>query len=145
MPWANYDATADSFQVLSFPPAVAPTKVLIVPLSSNKDFTPFIRKLSHKLRTNGISSRIDDSSATIGKRYSRNDELGTPFGITIDFQTVNDGSITLRERDSMRQVRADEDEIISAIQSLVDGTKTWGDIESELPLFEAQELEVRTA
>lgn len=129
--------------MLSFPPAVAPTKVLIVPLSSNKDFTPFVRKLSQKLRAVGISSRVDDSSATIGKRYSRNDELGTPFGITIDFQTVKDGTITLRERDSTRQVRADEDKIIAAIQSLVDDSKTWKDVEAELPIFEGQELEIR--
>ncbi|KXX74952.1 putative glycine--tRNA ligase [Madurella mycetomatis] len=129
--------------VLSFPPAVAPTKVLIVPLSSNKDFTPAVRKLSQKLRSAGISSRVDDSSASIGKRYSRNDELGTPFGVTVDFQTIKDGTITLRERDSTRQVRADEDKIIDAIRSLVNETKTWKDVESELPLFEGQEVEVR--
>lgn len=127
--------------MLSFPPSVAPTKVLIVPLSSNKEFTPAVRKLSQKLRSAGISSRVDDSSASIGKRYSRNDELGTPFGVTVDFQTVKDDSITLRERDSTRQVRAEEDKIIDAIRALVEGTKTWQDIESELPLFEAQEVD----
>ncbi|KAK3295599.1 uncharacterized protein B0H64DRAFT_395722 [Chaetomium fimeti] len=129
--------------VLSFPPAVAPTKVLIVPLSSHKDFAPAVRKLSQKLRSAGISSRVDDSSASIGKRYSRNDELGTPFGVTVDFQTAKDDTITLRERDSTRQVRAEEDKIIAAIRALVDGTKSWQDIESELPLFEGQqEVEV---
>ncbi|KAK4106063.1 glycyl-tRNA synthetase [Parathielavia hyrcaniae] len=125
--------------VLSFPPAVAPTKVLIVPLSSHKDFAPAVRKLSQKLRSAGLSSRVDDSSASIGKRYSRNDELGTPFGITVDFQTVKDDTITLRERDSTRQVRAEEDRIIEAIKALVEGSKTWKDIESELPLFEGQQ------
>ncbi|KAL2015509.1 hypothetical protein VTK56DRAFT_5347 [Thermocarpiscus australiensis] len=129
--------------VLSFPPAVAPTKVLIVPLSSNPQFTPTVRKLSQKLRSAGISSRVDDSSASIGKRYSRNDELGTPFGITVDFQTIKDGTVTLRERDSTRQVRAEEDKIIDAIRALVEGAKTWQDIESELPLFEGQEIEVQ--
>ncbi|KAJ4304108.1 Glycine--tRNA ligase 1, mitochondrial [Collariella sp. IMI 366227] len=128
--------------VLSFPPAVAPTKVLIVPLSSNKDFTPAVRKLSQMLRSAGVSSRIDDSSASIGKRYSRNDELGTPFGVTVDFQTIKDGTVTLRERDSTRQVRAEEEKIIAAIKALVDGSKTWADIENELPLFEGQEVEV---
>ncbi|KAK0710939.1 glycyl-tRNA synthetase-like protein [Lasiosphaeris hirsuta] len=137
------DGGDEARAVLSFPPSVAPTKVLIVPLSSNKDFAPFIRKLSQKLRTVGISSRIDDSSATIGKRYSRNDELGTPFGITIDFQTIKDGSVTLRERDSTRQVRASEDEIVAAVKSLVDHSKSWADIESELPIFEGQEVEIR--
>lgn len=91
----------------------------------------------------GISSRVDDSGATIGKRYSRNDELGTPFGVTIDFQTVKDGSVTLRERDSTRQVRADEARILEAVQSMVNDSKSWSDVESELPKFEGQELEVR--
>ncbi|KUI60363.1 Glycine--tRNA ligase 1, mitochondrial [Cytospora mali] len=130
--------------VLSFPPALAPTKVLIVPLSSNKEFTPIARKLGQKLRALGISSRVDDSSATIGKRYSRNDELGTPFGITIDFQTVKDGSVTLRERDTTKQVRADEARILEAIREMVGGAKTWSDVSTELPIFEAQEVEMRS-
>lgn len=61
---------------------VAPTKVLLVPLSSHADFAPLVRRLSQRLRKLGISNRVDDSSASIGKRYARNDELGTPFGIT---------------------------------------------------------------
>ena len=72
-----------------------------MPLSSNEKFRPICYKLSQKLRKIGISNRIDDSSATIGKRYSRNDELGTPLGITVDFQTVQDSTITLRDRDSL--------------------------------------------
>jgi glycyl-tRNA synthetase len=121
---------------------VAPTKVLLVPLSSHESFKPFIRKLSQKLRSLGVSSRIDDSSASIGKRYSRNDELGTPLGITIDFQSVQDSTFTLRDRDSTKQVRADEETILAAIKSLVDGVKVWADIEKELPAFEGQEAEI---
>ncbi len=114
-----------------------------MPLSSNASFRPHVQKLSQKLRTTGVSSRIDESSATIGKRYSRNDELGTPFGITVDFQTLQDGTVTLRERDSTRQVRADEDTIVATIKALIEGAKTWETVESELPKFEGQELEVR--
>lgn len=99
-----------------------------MPLSSNDVFRPFCYELSQKLRKVGVSNRIDDSSATIGKRYSRNDELGTPLGITIDFQTVQDKTVTLRDRDSTKQVRADEDTIIAAILSVVDGSKTWQDV-----------------
>jgi glycyl-tRNA synthetase len=98
--------------------------------------------MSLKLRSLGVSSRIDDSSASIGKRYSRNDELGTPLGITIDFQSVNDKTYTLRDRDSTKQVRADEETICAAIKALVDGTKVWADIEKELPAFEGQDAEV---
>ena len=127
--------------VLSFPPAIAPTKVLLVPLSSNADFAPFIKRISLRLRRVGVSNKVDDSSASIGKRYSRNDELGTPFGITIDFQTVKDDTITLRDRDSTTQVRASEDDIIAAIKNLVDGEETWEDIQKRLPAFEGQEVD----
>lgn len=113
-----------------------------MPLSGNKDFAPHVRALTQKLRSAGISSRVDDSSASIGKRYSRNDELGTPLGITVDFQTIQDSTVTLRDRDSTRQVRAEADKIIAAIHELVDGKKVWDDIEKELPIFEGQEVEV---
>ena len=89
----------------------------------------------------GISNKTDDSSASIGKRYSRNDELGTPLGITVDFQTVKDGSITLRDRDSTKQVRATDDKICAAIKSLVDGEETWADVVKRLPVFETQDVD----
>lgn len=97
--------------------------------------------MGQKLRFLGISNRVDDSSASIGKRYSRNDELGTPLGITVDFQSVKDNTFTLRDRDSTKQVRADEDRICAAIQSLVDGSKMWSDVQKELPEFTQQEAE----
>ncbi|KAI0473202.1 glycyl-tRNA synthetase [Xylariaceae sp. FL0804] len=127
--------------VLSFPPAVAPIKVIIVPLSSNEAFRPFCRALSQRLRQAGVSSRVDDSSATIGRRYSRNDELGTPLGITVDFQTVQDRTVTLRDRDSTRQVRADEDRVVAAVRAVVDGHKSWRDVEADLPAFTGQDAD----
>ncbi|KAI9049303.1 hypothetical protein LZ554_007148 [Drepanopeziza brunnea f. sp. 'monogermtubi'] len=127
--------------VLSFPPPVAPTKVLLVPLSSHESFKPLLKYMSLKLRSLGVSSRVDDSSASIGKRYSRNDELGTPLGITIDFQSVKDKTYTLRDRDSTKQVRADEETILKAIKALVEGEKKWADVEKELPAFEGQDVE----
>lgn len=143
---------------MSFPPTVAPTKVLIVPLSSHPDFKPFVRTLSDKLQEVGISTRVDDSGASIGKRYSvsehavigreyiltqtqRNDELGTPLGITIDFQSVKDNSFTLRDRDSTEQVRAGLDDITNAIANLVNGREKWSDVAARLPKFEGQEVD----
>jgi glycyl-tRNA synthetase len=113
----------------------------LVPLSNNADFKPILQKLTAKLRRLGISNKTDDSSASIGKRYARNDELGTPLGITVDFQTIKDGSITLRDRDTTKQVRAYEDEICQAIKSLVEGDETWADIMKRLPVFEGQEVD----
>lgn len=128
-------------QVLSFPPPIAPTKVLLVPLSSNPSFVPHLKRLSHRLRSLGISNRVDDSSATIGKRYSRNDELGTPLGVTFDFQTIKDGSITLRDRDTTKQVRAGEEEIVGAIQGIASGAETWEVVAKRLPEFTGQEID----
>ncbi|XPS99291.1 Glycine--tRNA ligase [Ascochyta lentis] len=127
--------------ILSFPPTVAPTKALIVPLSSHSDFKPFVRTLSDRLQEFGVSTRVDDSGASIGKRYSRNDELGTPLGITIDFQSVKDNTFTLRDRDSTEQVRAGLDEITTAITNLVNGKEQWSDVAARLPKFEGQEVD----
>ena len=128
-------------QVLSFPPSVAPTKVLLVPLSNHLRFQPLVQRLGQRLRQLGISNRVDDSGASIGKRYSRNDELGTPLGITVDFQSIKDNTFTLRDRDSTKQVRANEPTIYEAIRDLVDGRKTWHDVQTELPEFTSQEVE----
>jgi glycyl-tRNA synthetase len=127
--------------VLSFPPTVAPTKVLLVPLSGHADFKPFLQKLTARLRRLGVSNKVDDSSASIGKRYARNDELGTPFGITVDFQTVKDATLTLRDRDSTKQVRASEDDVLGAVKSLVDGEETWEEVSKRLPAFEGQDVD----
>ncbi|OJI84347.1 hypothetical protein ASPTUDRAFT_56268 [Aspergillus tubingensis CBS 134.48] len=131
--------------VLSFPPAIAPTKVLIVPLSTHQSFAPLVQRLTTKLRRMGVSNRVDDSSASIGKRYARNDELGTPFGVTVDFQSVKDNTFTLRDRDSTKQVRASEDEIAQAIKSLVEGEETWEDVRKRLPEFTGQEALLNTS
>ena len=120
---------------------ITPTKVLLVPLSTHPDFKPLVKRLGVKLRQLGIANRVDDSSASIGKRYSRNDELGTALGITVDFQSVKDNTFTLRDRDTMKQVRADEETICAAIKSVIDGQKTWVDISQELPEFTQQEVD----
>lgn len=112
-----------------------------MPLSNNPDFRPLLQRLTAKLRRLGISNRVDDSSASIGKRYARNDELGTPLGITVDFQSVKDQTFTLRDRDTTKQVRASEDEILQAVKSLVDGDETWEDVRKRLPEFSGQEVE----
>ena len=127
--------------MLSFPPSISPTKVLLVPLSTNPGFAPLVRHMSNRLRSLGISNRVDDTSASIGKRYARNDELGTALGITVDFQSLKDGTVTLRDRDSTKQVRAGEKEIIEAIQSLVDGKETWKDVMGRLPEFVEQNVD----
>ncbi|CUS08852.1 unnamed protein product [Tuber aestivum] len=127
--------------VLSFPPKIAPTKILIVPLSSHLDFAPIVTALSAKIRRAGIPNKVDNSSATIGKRYARNDELGTPFGVTVDFQSLKDGTITLRERDGMKQIRGAQDEVIEVVRGILDGDTTFGDAVTRFGEFQGQELD----
>ncbi|KAM4054526.1 anticodon binding domain-containing protein [Hirsutella rhossiliensis] len=125
----------DDRGVLSLPVSVAPTKVLIVPLSNHASLQPIVKKLASRLRKLRISNYVDGSSTSIGKRYARNDELGTPLGITVDFDTVKDRSITLRERDSTCQVRSSEENIVQAIRNLVEGEETWEQVRKRLPAF----------
>ena len=84
---------------------------------------------------------MDDSSVSIGRRYARNDELGTPFGVTVDFQSVKDDTVTLRDRDSMKQVRSDLETICQAIKSMVEDVKSWSEVQKELPEFTQQEID----
>ena len=124
--------------VLSLPPLVAPTKVLLVPLSNSADLQPIVTKVSAYLRKQQIPFKVDDSSASIGKRYARNDELGTPFGITIDFDSIKDESVTLRERDSTKQVRGSFEDVVAAIKEITYTGTTWAEGTSKLTPFESQ-------
>ncbi|GEQ69644.1 hypothetical protein JCM33374_g3317 [Metschnikowia sp. JCM 33374] len=122
--------------VLSLPPLVAPTKVLVVPLSNHADLAPLVQKITATLRKEQVPFKVDDSSASIGKRYARNDELGTPFGITIDFDTIKDNSVTLRERDSTKQVRGSLEDIVKAVKEITYNGVSWAEGTSKLTPFE---------
>lgn len=125
----------------SFPAVVAPFKCSVLPLSQNQEFMPFVKELSEALTRNGVSHKVDDSSGSIGRRYARTDEIGVAFGITIDFDTVNKTphTATLRDRDSMRQIRAEVSELPSVVCDLANGSITWADVEARYPVFEGQE------
>ncbi|KAL1923592.1 uncharacterized protein VTP21DRAFT_8572 [Calcarisporiella thermophila] len=126
--------------VLSFPAIVAPFKCLLTPLSSNKAFVPKVQELSSRLRKLGITSKVDDSGVSIGRRYARNDELGTPFAVTIDFQSVQDGTVTLRERDTTKQIREKSDVILQLLKELCEETTTWDEVIKKYPEFVQQEI-----
>ena len=84
--------------------------------------------------------KVDDSSGSIGRRYARTDEVAIPYGVTIDFDTVNKvpHTVTLRDRDSMKQVRCEMDCIPQLIHDLVKGRKSWESVVNEFGLFEGQ-------
>ena len=89
--------------VLRLDPRVAPVKAAVLPLSRNADLSPLARDLAAALRKRW-NTDFDDASA-IGRRYRRQDEIGTPYCVTVDFDTLEDQAVTVRERDSMRQER----------------------------------------
>jgi len=121
--------------VLSLPILVAPIKVLIVPLSAKDELVPLVQEVSANLRRAGIFSRVDDSSASIGNRYARNDELGTPFGITVDFASVKNRTLTLRERDTTAQLIGSVEDVVHVVSALVNGNITWEDAGKKLEAY----------
>ncbi|GAB3868352.1 glycine--tRNA ligase [Nocardioides maradonensis] len=95
--------------VLRLDPRLAPIKAAVLPLSRNADLTPKAQALAAELRKNWY---IDfDDAGSIGKRYSRQDEVGTPYCVTVDFDTLEDQAVTVRERDSMSQERVALDKL----------------------------------
>ena len=89
--------------VLRLDPRLAPIKVAVLPLSRNADLSPKARDVAAMLRKRW-NTDFDDASA-IGRRYRRQDEIGTPFCVTVDFDSLQDEAVTVRERDSMAQDR----------------------------------------
>jgi glycyl-tRNA synthetase len=85
--------------------------VAVLPLSRNADLTPRAKDLAAELRRHW-NVEFDDAGA-IGRRYRRQDEVGTPFCVTVDFESLDDNAVTVRERDSMRQDRIGIDSVKS--------------------------------
>ncbi|CAN0203845.1 unnamed protein product, partial [Scytosiphon promiscuus] len=80
------------------------------------------------------SAKLDASGAALGRRYARMDELGAPFGVTVDFKTVEDNTVTLRERDSMTQIRMPMDDVAPLVARLVTEETTWKACTSKFPV-----------
>jgi len=105
----NTKGGMDKRTVLRLDPRLAPVKVAVLPLSRNEDLSPKARDLAAALRRNW-NVEFDDAQA-IGRRYRRQDEIGTPYCVTIDFETLDDQAVTIRDRDSMAQDRVSLDKV----------------------------------
>lgn len=126
---------------LSLPALIAPVKCSVLPLSKNEAFEPYVQSISTALTELDISHKIDDSSGSIGRRYARTDEIAIPFGVTIDFDTVNKDphTVTLRERNTTRQIRTEISVIPELVRDLIRGKCSWEEVETKYGLFEGQE------
>jgi glycyl-tRNA synthetase len=99
------DGKDDARVVLGFHPELAPVKVAVLPLSKKEDLQNYADKLHATLSKHWLTQ--NDDAGSIGKRYRRQDEIGTPLCVTVDFQTLEDQKVTVRHRDTMKQDRVD--------------------------------------
>jgi glycyl-tRNA synthetase len=111
--------TMEKRTVLRLDHRLAPVKVAVLPLSRNADLSPKARDVAASVRKHW-NADFDDAGA-IGRRYRRQDEIGTPYCVTIDFETLSDQAVTVRERDSMKQDRIGIDNLIAYLTERLAG------------------------
>ena len=112
-------ADGESRVLLRFHPSIAPIKVAVLPLSRKETLTPLARDIYAELRQQWMTGY--DEAQSIGRRYRRQDEIGTPFCVTVDFESLEDKQVTIRERDSLRQIRVPIEGLKNTLQAKLDG------------------------
>ena len=115
----NAKGGVDKRTVLGLDPRLAPVKAAVLPLSKSEDLVPRAEKLAETLRRHWNVEM--DVTQAIGRRYRRQDEIGTPFCITVDFETAEDQAVTIRERDTMTQERVALDQVESYLAARLIG------------------------
>jgi glycyl-tRNA synthetase len=94
----------DDRVVMSFPRSIAPTQLGVYPLVSKDGIAEKAQEVHQLLVNEGFAAELDETGS-IGRRYARADEAGVPLGITVDYDTLKDGTVTIRDRDTWQQVR----------------------------------------
>lgn len=103
--YTEEEVNGETRVVLKIAPAIAPVKIAVLPLSKKPELSKLSDKVYNDLvRSTGYNIEYDETQS-IGKRYRRQDEIGTPYCVTVDFDSLEDGCVTVRERDSMQQTR----------------------------------------
>jgi len=108
----------EEYRILKFNPKIAPIKVGVLPLIRDKRLIKIANEIDKDLRDVGIETYYDEGGS-IGRRYARMDEVGTPFCITVDHDTLKDNTVTIRDRDTTKQVRKKINGIISYIKDKI--------------------------
>mmetsp|Transcript_14510 Transcript_14510/g.31509 ORF Transcript_14510/g.31509 Transcript_14510/m.31509 type:complete len:684 (-) Transcript_14510:106-2157(-) len=135
-----YQRDADEQRcVMKFKPAVAPQKCAVLPISSGAEVNAVVDEIAADLLESDMATRVDKSTAALGRRYARVDEIGVPFAVTVDFDTLTDGSVTLRERDSMAQIRLPKADVTGLVFDIVHGRFTWEEAIAKYPVVQVKE------
>jgi glycyl-tRNA synthetase len=127
--------------VMKFNPKVAPQKCAVLPISSSVECNFVVDEIAAALMDIDMATRVDKSTAALGRRYARADEIGVPFAVTVDFDTLRDDTVTIRERDSMIQVRLPKKEVQHVIYDIVHGRMSWNDLTKKYPVVQVDEGE----
>jgi glycyl-tRNA synthetase len=106
--------------VLRLHPRLAPIKAAILPLVKKDGMPEIARKIADQFFAAGVNARYDEQHA-IGRRYARHDEIGTPYCLTVDTQTLQDETVTIRHRDDRRQERIKIQEAVDVVQKALRG------------------------
>jgi len=128
--YAEDEVGGEERTYLSLDAEVAPTTVGVFPLMDKEGLGERARDLAAELRAAGLSVNYDDSGA-IGRRYRRQDEIGTPFCVTVDYETLEDGTVTVRERDSTEQLRVPVEDLDETLTALSEGDLAFADVDGE--------------
>lgn len=112
--------------VLRLKPQVAPVEVAVLPLMDRSELVGPAKEILGELRSRGMRTDYD-TSGSIGRRYRRNDEIGTPYEVTVDYETIEEGTVTIRDRDSMSQVRVPRWQVADKLQALLNGVLPFQD------------------
>eukprot|EP00559_Dactyliosolen_fragilissimus_P006532 CAMPEP_0184861516 /NCGR_PEP_ID=MMETSP0580-20130426/6184_1 /TAXON_ID=1118495 /ORGANISM="Dactyliosolen fragilissimus" /LENGTH=726 /DNA_ID=CAMNT_0027359043 /DNA_START=110 /DNA_END=2290 /DNA_ORIENTATION=- len=111
--------------VMKFNPIIAPHKCAVLPISSASETNAIVDEIAMHLMDHDLATRVDKSTASLGRRYARADEVGVPFAVTVDFQTLVDDTVTMRERDSTVQIRMPKKDVTNLIFDFCHGRASW--------------------
>lgn len=117
--YTEEDVKGETRVVLKFDKRLAPIKVAVLPLSKKEELQKVAKDIWNTLKLNFMTEY--DETQSIGKRYRRQDEIGTPYCVTVDFDTLNDDSVTVRDRDTMKQERVKIEELASYLDKKLVG------------------------
>ncbi|MHA2002986.1 MAG: glycine--tRNA ligase [Candidatus Thorarchaeota archaeon] len=112
---------------LKFPAEIAPIQVAVFPLMGKDELLGPARKIYNEIMDSGLITYFD-RSGSIGRRYRRQDEVGTPYCVTIDYDSLEDQTVTVRDRNSMEQVRVKDSDLVSVLQQLVKGEQEFSSL-----------------
>ena len=135
--YAEVEKNGEKQSMLRLSAAIAPYKCAVLPLTGDSKFNPLVEALEQSFVRANISTKVDTSGTSIGRKYARADEIGVPYAITLDPATLKDQTVTLRDRDTTLQIRIPREQVTDIVNALLKGKMTWKQAQKQFPAFSA--------